>query len=165
MLLLFVSAAIVACNKSDDDGGEDPTGGTGTLTAKIDGTNFTADIAVQAQISAAGQGEALAISGGTSQSENLQMIIQGFSGEGTYNLNFTNIGTYSYIPDPSNPDPTTAVIYSTVNGTQSVGELNVSSYDGDTIKGTFSFTGYNLNDPNDTVSVTQGSFNLTVTNN
>ncbi|HIB49556.1 MAG TPA: hypothetical protein EYN07_00640 [Flavobacteriaceae bacterium] len=163
-LILLVGLAVTACKK-DDDGGEDPAAGTGTLTASIDGAGLTADIAVQAQITMSAQGDVLAISGGTSQSENLQMIIQNFDGAGTYELNFLNIGTYSYLPDPSNPDPSTVVIYTTVNGTQSEGELRVSSFDGNTIVGTFNFTGYNANDMSDTVAVTAGEFNLEVTNN
>ncbi len=164
LLALFVSLAVTACKK-DDEGGDDPQGGEGTLTAKIDGQSFSADIAVQAQISDAGQTDVLAISGGTSQSENLQMIIQGFDGVGTYDLNFTNIGTYSYLPDPNNPDPNTVKIYISINGTQSTGEVNVSSFDGDNIKGTFSFTGYDVNNQSDSVTVTDGQFNLAVTNN
>ena len=165
-LIILMSLAVVACKK-DDDGGEDPQngGGTGTLTAQIDGTGLSADIAVQAQITMSPQGDVMAISGGTSQSENLQMIIQNFDGAGTYDLNFLNIGTYSFLPDPSNPDPSTVVIYTTVNGTSSAGELRVSSFDGNTIKGTFNFTGYKSDDPNSTVAVTNGEFDLSVTNN
>ena len=164
MLVLLMSLAVLSCKK-DDDGGEDPGGATGALTAKIDGTNLTADIAVQAQITASGQGDVLAISGGTSQSENLQMIIQNFDGVGTYDLSFVNIGTYSYLPDPSNPDPSTVVIYLSVNGTDATGELKVSSFDGNTIEGTFNFTGYKIDDLSQTVAVTTGKFNLEVTNN
>ena len=164
MLILLVSLAVVSCKK-DDDGGEDPAAGTGTLTAKIDGATLTADIAVQAQITNSAQGDVLAISGGTSQSENLQMIIQNFDGVGTYDLSFINIGTYSFLPDPSNPDPSTVVIYLSMNGTDATGELRVSSFDGNTIEGTFNFTGYKSDDPTDTVEVTEGQFNLEVTNN
>lgn len=164
MLVLLMSLAIVSCKK-DDDGGEDPAAATGDLTAKIDGATLTADIAVQAQVTPSPQGDVLAISGGTSQSENLQMIIQNFDGVGTYDLSFTNIGTYSYLPDPSNPDPTTVVIYLSINGANSTGELKVSSFDGNTIKGTFNFTGYKSDDASDTVAVTAGEFNLDVTNN
>ncbi|QIE59265.1 hypothetical protein G5B37_06720 [Rasiella rasia] len=163
-LILLMSLAVVACKK-DDDGGEDPGEATGTLTAKIDGATLTADIAVQAQITNSPQGDVLTISGGTSQSENLQMIIQNFDGVGTYDLSFINIGTYSYLPDPSNPDPNTVVIYLSLNGTDATGELRVSSFDGNSIEGTFNFTGYKQDDATDTVEVTEGKFNLEITNN
>ncbi|QNJ96992.1 hypothetical protein [Constantimarinum furrinae] len=166
LLLVCISLSVLACKK-DDEGGDDPAGGTGSFTAQVDGQSFEGiSGTVVAQVSASGNGEAIAISGGTNASENLQMIIQNFTGEGTYELSFLNIGTYSYLPDPSNPDPNTVVVYSTVGDAQTInGELNVSSYDGNTVKGTFSFTGINLNDPADTVSVTNGQFNIEVTQN
>jgi len=94
------------------------------------------------------------------------MIIIDFDGEGSYNLNFTNIGTYSFLPDPSNPDPNTVVVYTTVGDAQSNnGTLNVSSYDGNTVTGTFSFTAFNLDDNTDTAEVTNGEFNIEITGN
>ncbi|PVW17121.1 DUF6252 family protein [Marixanthomonas spongiae] len=162
-LILFVSLSLLAC-KSDDDGGDDPQGGEGNFTAKVDGNSYKGmSGTVVAEVSGNGAGQTLAVSGGTSKSENLQVIIIGFDGEGTYQLNFTNIGTYSYLPDPNNPDPNSVVVYTTVGDAQNnYGELKVSSYDGDSVKGTFSFTGYNLDDLNDTVAVTEGSFNIKV---
>ena len=166
VLILAVSLAIVSCKK-DDNGGDEGTGGVGTFTAMVDGQSFEGLTGtVAAQVTAAGTTEVIAVSGGTSDSENLQMIVQNFTGEGTYELSFLNIGTYSYLPDPSNPDPNTVVIYSTLGDGQTVnGEINIASYDGETVQGTFSFTGININDPNDTTSVTQGEFNIEVTQN
>ena len=129
------------------------------MTAKVNGANYTATLGITARISGSGASQAFAVSGGTEDSENLQIIINGFDGEGTYDISLLNIGTYSYLPDPSNPDPSTVVIY-----TASSGELNVSSYDGNTAKGTFNFSAANLNNPSDTVEVTNGEFNIEVTN-
>ncbi len=164
LLALFVCSAIVAC-KSDDDGGPDNNGGEGSFTAKVNNDSFTGITGtVVAQLSGSGPGQTLAVSGGTNDSENLQVVIIGFDGPGTYPLNFTNIGTYSYLPDPSNPDPTTVVVYTTVGNAQgNNGELNVSSFDGDNVQGTFSFTGFNLDDISDTVSITEGTFDIKVT--
>jgi hypothetical protein len=52
-----------------------------------------------------------------------------------------------------------------VNGTTSGGEIKISSYSSDRVKGTFSFTGYNIQNTSDTVSVTNGSFDIEVTQN
>lgn len=166
LLLMAVMAVNLTSCKKDDDGGEDPQGGVGTFSAKVDGNSFSGmQGTVTARVTNSGAGQALAVSGGTSQSENLQMIITSFDGEGTYDLNFINIGTYSYLPDPGNPDPNTVVVYSTVGtGNGNNGTLKVSSYDGNTIKGTFSFTGYNLDNTSQSVSVTDGQFNIEVTN-
>lgn len=166
VLILALSLAFVSCKK-DDNGGDEGTAAVGTFTAKVDGQNFEGLTGtVVAQVSASGSTEVIAVSGGTSNSENLQMIVQNFTGEGTYELSFLNIGTYSFLPDPSNPDPNTVVVYSTVGDGQTInGEINISSYDGETVQGTFSFSGVNINDPNDTKSVTQGAFNIEVTQN
>ncbi|MBP41516.1 MAG: hypothetical protein CL528_07065 [Aequorivita sp.] len=165
VLMAVVAVSLTSCKK-DDDGGDDPQGGSGTFTAKVDGNNFSGmQGTVVARVTNSGAGQAIAISGGTEQSENLQIILTSFDGEGSYDLNFVNIGTYSYLPDPSNPDPNTVVVYSTVGtGQGNNGTINISSYDGNTIKGTFNFTGYNLNNTSESVSVTDGQFNIEVTN-
>ncbi len=161
MLTLFVSLAITSC-KSDDDAGPEATGGSGSFTAKVNGNDFSGlDGTVVAREVDSGPIKTLAVSGGTSASENLQIIIQDFDGVGTYDLGLLNIGTYSYLPDPANPDPNTVVIYTTVTGAG--GQINVSSYDGTTVSGTLSFTGVNLNNASDTVSITDGEFNISIT--
>ena len=160
MIVLLMSLTI-ACNKSDDDGGEDPQVTTGTFKAQVDGGSFEG---IEGTVVAQLNSGTMAISGGTNASENLQMIVMGFDGTGTYPLNFTNIGTYSYLPDPNNPDPNTVVVYTTVGDAMgNNGEVKVSSYDGNIIKGTFTFTGFNLDNMSDTVSVTSGQFEIEVT--
>ncbi|MEZ4858552.1 MAG: hypothetical protein R2781_07050 [Flavobacteriaceae bacterium] len=162
---LFASLVLTSCKK-DDDGGGDPQAASGTMTAKVNGANFESlEGTVAAQESNSNGVRAIGISAGTVNSENLQMIIQNFDGVGTYELNIFNIGTYSYLPDPNNPDPSTVVVYMAVNGTTSGGEVNISSYSSDRVKGTFSFTGYNIEDNTDTVQVTNGSFDIAVTQN
>ena len=160
VLMAFAAVSLTSCSKSDD-GGDDPQGGVGTFSAKVDGATYTPiQESIAAQISGSGAAQALAVSAGTMDSENLQIIIVGYDGVGTYDLNMSNIGTYSYLPDPSNPDPSTVVIYSTVNGQASNGQIKVSSDDGNVVKGTFSFTAYNLSNPSQSVSVTDGQFNI-----
>ena len=164
-LFLLASMVLVSCKK-DDDGGDEPQAAAGTMTAKVDGANFQSlEGTAMAQETNNSGVRVLAVSAGTVDSENLQVIIQNFEGEATYDINFLNVGTYSYLPDPSNPDPSTVVIYSSVNGTNSAGEISISSYSESNVKGTLSFTGYNLNDASDTVSVTEGSFDLELTQN
>ncbi|MGB3344886.1 MAG: hypothetical protein WBA61_13345 [Aequorivita sp.] len=165
ILVLMAVAAIsfTSCSK-DDDGGSDPDGGTGTFSAKVNGDSFTSlEGTVAGQITQSGPTKVFAISAGTKQSQNLQMIVTTFDGVGTYDLNFVNIGTYSYLPNPSNPDPSTVVIFTTGNGQSSNGQLKVSSFDGDVAKGTFSFTAYNLDNLSQSVSVSEGEFNIKMT--
>lgn len=159
IILLMVGLSIIACKK-DDDGGDAPAGGLGTFSAKVDGVNFVSlDGTVTAQMQAAGPNEILAVSAGTVNSENLQFIIQNFTGEGTYQLDFISLGTYSVLPDIS--DPNSVIIYTTVTpDTSAAGEVNISSYDGNSVAGTFSFTGYRTDDTSQTVAVTEGAFNV-----
>lgn len=159
LVLLMIGLTVVACKK-DDDGGDDPAGGSGSFSAKVDGANYVSlDGTVAAQVQQSGPNEILAVSAGTANSENLQFILQGFDGVGTYELNFISIGTYSILPDTS--DPSSVIIYTTVTPDASAaGEVNISSYDGDTVKGTFNFTGYRNDDTTQTVSVTEGEFNV-----
>ena len=159
LILLMIGLTMIACKK-DDEGGDDPMGGTGSFTAKVDGANYTGlDGTVAAQIQQAGPNDLLAISGGSANAENIQFIIQNFSGEGTYQLDFISIGTYTILPDTGNPS--SVLIYTTsAPGGEAAGEANISSFDGDTVKGTFSFTGYKSDDQSQTVSVTEGAFNI-----
>lgn len=163
--LSFTFLMATSCKKDDDGGGT--AAGSGEFTAKVNGNNYESfPEATAAQLSGSGDFQTMAVSGGTMDSENIQFIIVGFDGVGTYSLNVTNIGTYSYLPDPNNPDPNTVVIYTTVgNGQGNNGEVNISTFDDSTVTGTFSFTGYNMNDTTDTVSVTNGAFNVAYTRN
>lgn len=161
--MAVAAISFTSCSK-DDDGGSDPDGGTGTFSAKVNGDSFTSlEGTVAGQITQSGPTKVFAISAGTKQSQNLQMIVTTFDGVGTYDLNFVNIGTYSYLPNPSNPDPSTVVIFTTGNGQSSNGQLKVSSFDGDVAKGTFSFTAYNLDNLSQSVSVSEGEFNIKMT--
>ncbi|SDE35363.1 DUF6252 family protein [Ulvibacter litoralis] len=168
ILITFLSCSLLmatSCKKDDDGGGT--AASSGEFTAKVNGNNYESfPEATAAQLSGAGEFQAMAVSGGTMDSENIQFIITGFDGVGTYSLNFVNIGTYSYLPDPSNPDPNTVVVFTTVGNAQgNNGEVNISTFDDTTVSGTFSFTGYNLDNIGDTVSVTNGAFNVAYTRN
>lgn len=161
--MAVAALSFTSCSK-DDDGGSDPAGGTGTFSAKVNGESFASmEGTVAGEITQSGPTKVFGISGGTQKSQNLQIIVTTFDGVGTYDLNFMNIGTYSYLPDPNNPDPNTVVIYTTSNGQSSNGQLKVSSFDGDVAKGTFSFTAYNLDNPSESVSITEGEFNIKMT--
>lgn len=154
---LFFGLTLFSC-KSDDDGGESPTG-PGTFTAKVDGANFTG---MQGGVIAQNTDGALVVNGSSSESATIQIMIPAFDGVGTYPLTFMNIGTYGYIPDPSNPDPATTVLYSTAAGGGS-GEVNIATMDGSSVTGTFSFKAANLNNPSQKVNITDGEFNIMLT--
>ena len=67
VLMAVVAVSLTSCKK-DDDGGDDPQGGSGTFTAKVDGNNFSGmQGTVVARVTNSGAGQAIAISGGTEQ--------------------------------------------------------------------------------------------------
>lgn len=160
--MLVVALSFTAC-KSDDDGGTSASA-NGELTAKVDGQSYESmREATTAEESNAGGVSTIAITGGSADSENIQFIIIGFDGEGTYQLNNINLGTYTYLADPG--DYMSAVLFSTVTDGSSNGEINISSYTpGENVQGTFNFTGYNNQDISDTRVVSEGSFNVDIRN-
>ena len=84
--MLVVALSFTAC-KSDDDGGTSASA-NGELTAKVDGQSYESmREATTAEESNAGGVSTIAITGGSADSENIQFIIIGFDGEGTYQLN------------------------------------------------------------------------------
>lgn len=157
LLCMLMGFATYSC-KSDDDGGDGPAG-AGTFTAKVNGENFTG---LEGTVIAQTSNGALVVNGGTEDSETIQIIIPVYDGVGTYPLNFMNLGTYAYLPDSSNPDPSTVVTYSTATNNGS-GEINISAMDGSSVSGTFHFTAGNLTNTSQTVNVTDGEFNIQLT--
>ena len=154
---LFLFAA---CSK-DDDGGTSAAG-SGELTAQVDGKAYTSmpEAALAEENSSAGL-EVITISGGSIDSENIQISIIGFEGVGTYALNGVSIATYTYLKDKS--DFMSAQIFSTSNGSASNGEIKIAEYTkGESVKGSFSFTGYLTSDTSKTVVVSNGEFNVNI---
>ncbi|MDT0556126.1 DUF6252 family protein [Patiriisocius hiemis] len=150
--LFFISLAIIAC-KSDDDGGDNPSNGEGSLTATVDGNSFESDPSLT-QIQILNNGNVVAITGPKAQ-ETIQFNINGYSGVGTYNMSPSNVASYGIVTDPNDPQGS-AVAYVSISD----GELNISEDTGSNMKGTFSFVGTNAEDPSDTVTVTNGAFNI-----
>lgn len=158
ILMAVVAVSFTSC-KSDDDGGSGGSGKLGTFTAKVDGRNFKGmKEAVMANESGTGQHTVMILNGSSMNSDAITISLVGFDGEGTYVLSGSNTGMYTHIPNPSNPMD--VVFYNTLQGGQ--GEVKVSHYDGDTIKGTFHFTASNTENSADKVNITDGNFNIKV---
>lgn len=155
LLLLFA-----ACSK-DDDGGDSVTGNS-ELKASVEGKAYTSmPEATLAEENSSGEIEVITISGGSIDSENIQITIIGFEGVGTYDLNASNIATYTFLKDKS--DFMSAQVFSTSTGAASNGEIKIAEYTkGESVKGTFSFTGYLISDTSKTVQVSSGEFNVKI---
>ncbi len=159
--LSFVCLAMVfaSCSSDDDnndgDGGNGGNGGngtsTGTLTATVDGASFTSDPAfTQIQI----LNGVLAITGPKAQ-ETIQFNVTSFDGTGTYAVSPTTVASYGITNDPNDPINST-VVYIAISD----GQLEITEDTGSNMKGTFSFVGVNVEDPSDTVNVTNGAFDI-----
>ena len=123
----------------------------GTMTCKVNGTAWTASLAVVATEN----GAIVSVSGSDSNAHQLQINVTNFSGIGTYQLGGpmtnTNAGRWT---EGIGQDQT----YSTMLG-MGTGTFEVTDYGNNMIKGTFSFTAKNMTQVE--VSITDGIFEAT----
>jgi hypothetical protein len=153
-LFLTVVLLLTSCSKDDDNS----SGGDEFLTAKIDATDFAASQSPAVIVGAQSTNGILAVQGGDNNGNTINMAIQNYSGVGTYKTgdNLTNGNMIQYLQ--INPLSTWASNLATAAvGTLQAGSIEITSDDGTTVEGTFSFEGYNASDMTTKV-VTQGSF-------
>ncbi|MEM6261137.1 MAG: DUF6252 family protein [Bacteroidota bacterium] len=160
--LLMISMLVVACGNDDD--GDDPTSSeqvNGTMTCKVDGTDWTGNFIVQATYSAGSGADVLTITGQqSSDNSQIGLILNPFTGPGTYTVNQGNFTATSQARY-SGPNPVTNT-FTTIGGLGSL-TIVVSEFDADgKVKGTFEFTGVNAASGNADITVTEGSFDIEV---
>ncbi|PHS67200.1 MAG: hypothetical protein COB12_04705 [Flavobacterium sp.] len=154
---LCLSVILASCsgdddnNDGDDDGGTGGTGGTEFLTAKVDGANFEAAQSPAVIVGATSGNGLMTFQGGTNEGKTIRGSVFNYDGAGTYTTgdNITNVNSLSYITLPNNLWNSTFDIGS--------GTITITSDDGTTIEGTFSFEGFNASDGT-TKNITEGSF-------
>ncbi len=153
LLLMIAAVSFTACSNNDDDN-NDGDGNTGEeyLTAKVDGVNFEAAQTPAVIVSATNQNGVLVVQGGQNDSQTIRINIFNYNGVGSYTSgdNITNTNSMSY----STLSPVVSWVSSLDTGS---GTLQVTSDDGTTIEGTFSFEGYNSEDGT-TKNITDGKF-------
>lgn len=162
ILVMTLTAVTFTSCSSDDDGGDpaDTTAAAGTITAKVDGSNFTSlQITTFANKVTAGGQTTLTIQGNT-QSQAFNLLINGYDGVGTYEISDTNVFIVaSYIePDINNP-ANSQTWTAPFQDSGIIGEINISEDTESGVKGTFNFTAKNSNDGSTKV-ITDGSFNV-----
>jgi len=154
VLLSFVFA-FTSCSDSDDD--DNSSGGDEYLTAKIDGTNFSASKSPATIIGATKSNGILAVQGGDNSGNTISFQIFNYNGAGTYAtadaLSSTNQIMYITI----SPVATWSSSGVTSITGISPGTIKVISDDGTTVEGTFSFQGYNASDKT-TKNISTGKF-------
>ncbi len=161
--MAVVAVSLTSCKK-DDDGGDVGGGqaGAGTIAAKVNGSNFSSmEIASRATISTGGGTTTLILQGSDASGKGIVITMNNFDGVGTYEFSDSNVfmvGTYieTDISNPQNSNTWTAPY----EGSGVVGEVKISQKTDTAIKGTFNFTGKNVNGDNSLRNVTDGSFDL-----
>jgi len=165
VLFLFAAVAFTACS-SDDDNAEENNNGNGNgngngnatefLTAKVDGTDFEAAQDPAVIVAATINSGILAIQGGQNDGQTIRATINGYDGVGTYTTGDGLANTNQLMYVTVTPVASWMSTFNIGSGT-----LTVTSDDGETIEGTFSFEGFNAEN-NTTKNITEGSFKATI---
>ena len=159
LVMLFTAVLFTACSGDDDndgDGGDGGAGGAEFLTAKVNGANFEAAQDPAVIVAATTSNGVLTLHGGENSGATIRATIQSYTGVGTYTTgdNLSNVNSLTYLT--ISPIATWMSTFNIGSGT-----LEVTSDDGSTVEGTFSFEGFNAQDQS-TKSITEGSFKATI---
>ncbi len=159
--LVLVAMVMTGCSKSNDDDGannnnSNTTGGDEYLRAKVNGATFEAAQTPAVIVSGTISNNVLTLHGGQNDGQTIRATINGYSGAGTYTTGdgLSNTNSLSYIT--ISPVATWMSTFNIGSGT-----LTVSSDDGTTIMGSFSFDGFNAQDQT-TKNITEGEFKATL---
>ena len=155
--LVCLALIFTGCNKSDDaeeiigGGGGAGGGGSEFLIATVDGSSFEAAQSPAVIVAATTSNNVLTLHGGTNEGNTIRATINGYTGVGTYTTGdgISNVNSLSYLTLPANIWMSTFDIGS--------GIIEVTSDDGTTVEGTFSFEGFNAQDQS-TKNISGGSF-------
>jgi len=142
---LMLTLVFVACGSS----GDDPTSGSGTLTAKVDGTSFSS---LKASVGATEVANIITIQGSDASGNFIKITINPYSGTGTYTTGDAISNLSSLIYGTINPVAAWSSVFDSGEGT-----ITITDDDDNHVKGTFSFVGYKGS--NDRKSITEGKFN------
>ncbi|MGB1308382.1 MAG: DUF6252 family protein [Oceanihabitans sp.] len=162
LLLLSISMFTLTSCSSDDDGGSNGGASSGTISAKVDGSNFSS-LEISSSATIANNGLNLIIIGSNSSGKAITLTINGYEGVGTYEISGGNIfvasASYSET-DVSNPTNPSTETWQSPYEDSILGEINISEETDTKIKGTFSFMCKNTLNDNSIKDITDGSFNL-----
>ncbi len=159
--MVFATVLTFSCSSDDNGGGGGSPSGS-FLHAKVDGTQFKAEVqgfsTVGANRIGTGEGQIISIIGGTIDGTNVSISLMGINAAGTYTLN---------------PDSDSVIAFTTAGGAAaygtgicagSTGTITISAIDAEKIEGTFSFTGKDGEMCSSTKMVTEGKFRGLFTN-
>ena len=169
IMLLIMTVSLVtftSCSK-DDDGGSGGNAPSGTLVAKVDGTNYESmEISSSATITNNPSGQSLIIIASNSDGNAFSFTIFGYDGVGTYSFDGSintgvNVASYSET-DVNLNDPVNSVteMWQAPYENLSVGSISISEETDTKIIGTFEFDCKNIGGDQSIKNITDGSFNL-----
>lgn len=160
LLVMTISLVTFASCSSDDDNGGGSGSGDEFLTASIDGSSFAAAQSPAVIVGAQSVNGVLAVHGGTNDGTTINFAINNYTGVGTYitgdNISNTDFIQYLSISGTT-PSTWASGLSSAAAGGVTPGTIEITSDDGTTVEGTFSFDGYNAADMS-TKTVTNGEF-------
>lgn len=167
MIFLFACGLFTFSCKSDDDGGDGGAAGAGTITAKVDGTQYTT---MEMVTFAASSGGSLTISGNTgtgTPTRAFSLTIMMADGVGTYPIGggpniFTTASYTEVTVDPANPMNAQTVIWHAPYSDAQAGEVKISELTSTHVKGTFQFKAKNVEGDNSIKNISEGSFNVAI---
>jgi len=158
LVMLFTAVLFTACSTNDDDDNDDDgsSGGSEFVTAKVNGTDFEAAQDPAVIVGATVSNGVLAVHGGKNNGETLRLTIGSYNGVGTYSAgeSITSVNSLMYVT--ISPVAAWTTIFDLATGT-----IEITSDDGTTVEGTFSFEGYNAADQT-TKTITVGKFKATL---
>ena len=165
LLVMTISlVSLTSCSK-DDDGGGDGGAGEGTITAKVDGQQFTSMEITSTANTVSGGGQTSMTVQGNTATQAINLIIFGYDGVGTYELTSGNVFISASYSEPNVNDPLNMPTWSApYQDSGVIGQIKISEDANGRVKGTFSFTGKNV-ETGGTKQITEGAFNLTKTEN
>lgn len=156
VLVLALTTVLSSCS-SDSGSGGGGTAAAGTIKAKAGNVNFTS--LTQASYATMNSGM-LTIQGSDASGKVIQLIIFGATGAGTYTISedstISVVGNYTEVNLGTFDSTTWAAPY---ENSGAVGTITITEMTDATVKGTFNFTGKNLEGA-DTKAITNGSFNV-----
>ena len=155
IIFLSFAFAFTGCNDDDDDSG---ASGDEYLTAKIDGSSFAASKDPATIIGATISNGLLAVQGGDNSGNTISFQIFGYTGAGTYKTadKLSSTNSIGYITIKPNVATWNSSGVTSITGI-TPGTIEVTSEDGTTVEGTFSFEGYNAADKTKK-TITEGKF-------
>ena len=143
--ILVAALSFSGCKKNDDN--NNPSGSSGSLSLNVDGSNWSATLAVQA----VNTNGVINVTGSDSNAKQASVILYGVSTTGTYQVGPAN---------PSNQLRWTQGLGTNdtyqANGVIGSGTVTVTELSATKIVGTFQFTGYNTTQSSKVI--TNGSF-------